>query len=228
MIFSVYHPSSSVIRGSRPGRIPQQIPICLTRHTPVRLCVGLRGIWEKKNLQRDLIASSHSFPHPASPPPFLPPQYILPPALPFHITHLGELAQGSPPPCNPTYAHPPHSLFFSGNTKINAQFSPSRAEIRCWKELPGNKDNLSSSKHLDEIYTFKSPHSAHELRIFNITIFQNVKGKEFFPFATSLKSVLHTVTCTPRYMFPLIKHTVVCRRTRVTTGAPEWEKTLLN
>lgn len=125
MIFSVYHPSSSVIRGSRPGRIPQQRPIWPIKasvfdptYTCAPLCFfGLKGIWKKKNLQRDLIASSHSFPHPASPPPFLPPQYISPPALPFPITHLGELAQGSPPSCNHTYAHPPHSLFFSGNTK---------------------------------------------------------------------------------------------------------------
>lgn len=33
------------------------------------------------------------------------------------------------------------------------------------------------------------------------------------------------MTFTPRYMFPLIKHTVVCMRTRVTAGAAEWEKT---
>lgn len=43
-----------------------------------------------------------------------------PPYLPFHITHMGELAQGSPPSCNPP---PPTPLLFLQPQNVSFSFS---------------------------------------------------------------------------------------------------------
>lgn len=130
VVFSDYHPSSSAISGSRPGRIPLQVLIRPLKasvfdptHTRASLVLWVEGYLEKEKPCKVILLRPRI--HFLTPPL----QYISPPALPFHITHMGELAQGSPPPRNPTYARPPHSPFLFWKHKINAQFSPSQAEI---------------------------------------------------------------------------------------------------
>lgn len=87
--------------------------------------------------------SSNSFPPVYTPHPMrtfslLPSLHsISPPALLFHITHMGELAQGSPPSYTPPspllrlHDHTPHLFFFTNHKNKSIVFE------MMWRHFPG-------------------------------------------------------------------------------------------
>lgn len=143
------------VRVSRPGRTLVSVNTDMTKRSSVSDLYPSSCVWPNihlrlevffqddgsynSTLQCDLPLLSDSSPPLCSPPHFAPPPPVLhPPALPFHITHMGELAQGSPSSCNPT--HPTPHFFPQESEKINAQFSLSwRVGGVSWYEHSDNK-----------------------------------------------------------------------------------------